>query len=241
MQDLVSRMESSLEAVALRETPVKKYSSRHHLRKDMVGDHPIFSLFVSGASDGSATRFHCMICKRDVSMQSRGSREFIRHYSGDRHWIRDVTYRVQQGLPVFDQLMKPLELTSNERDEYLGRDVVEKGEGFSFPEDLLPSCTRVDSTIPLLTMVNCVAELCRWGGSYILLRKLWGNFRATLGPDNPLYNLHWNRPETLVSNPHRDELCCFSSLCVCCSCVWTSCGRRSRICASVEWVGAFVF
>ena len=91
----MSRMESSLEAVALRETPVKKYSSRHHLRKDMVGDHPIFSLFVSGASNGSATHFHCMICKRDVSMQSRGAREFIRHYSGDRHWTRDVAYRVQ--------------------------------------------------------------------------------------------------------------------------------------------------
>ena len=161
----MTRMESSLESVALRGSPVKKYSSRHHLRKDMVGDHPIFTLFVSGASNGSASRFHCMICKRDVSMLSRGAREFVRHYSGDRHWSRDVAYRVQQGLPVFDQLMKPLELTSKERAAYLSQDVVDKDEGFSFPEDLLPACTRVDSTIPLLTMVNCVAELCRWGGS----------------------------------------------------------------------------
>ena len=35
-------------------------------------------------------------------MLSRGAREFVRHYSGDRHWSRDVAYRVQQGLPVFD-------------------------------------------------------------------------------------------------------------------------------------------
>ena len=207
----MSRMESSLEAVALRGSPVKKYSSRHHLRKDMVGNHPIFSLFVSGASNGSASHFHCMICKRDVSMLSRGAREFVRHYSGDRHWSRDVAYRVQQGLPVFDQLMKPLELTSEERAAYLEQDVVDKDEGFSFPEDLLPACTRVDSTIPLLTMVNCVAELCRWGGSYTLLRKLWGNFRATLGRDNPLYSLRWNCPETLVSNLHIDEFVFFSS------------------------------
>ena len=96
--------------------------------------------------------------------------------------------------------MKPLELTSKERAAYLSQDVVDKDEGFSFPEDLLPACTRVDSTIPLLTMVNCVAELCRWGGSYTLLRKLWSNFRATLGRDNPLYSLRWNCPETLVSN-----------------------------------------
>ena len=181
MQDLMSRMESSLEAVALRGSPVKKYSSRHHLRKDMVGNHPIFSLFVSGASNGSASHFHCMICKRDVSMLSRGAREFVRHYSGDRHWSRDVAYRVQQGLPVFDQLMKPLELTSEERAAYLEQDVVDKDEGFSFPEDLLPACTRVDSTIPLLTMVtvsqSCVggvaATLCcvNCGAIFVLL---WG-------------------------------------------------------------------
>ena len=204
----MARMESSLEAVALRESPVRKYSSRHHLRKDMVGNHPVFSVFVSGASNGSASRFHCMICKRDVSMQSRGAREFVRHFSRDRHWSRDVAYRVQHGMPVFDQLMKPLELTSEQRAEYLSQDAIEKDEGFSFPKDLLAACTRVDSTIPLLTMVNSVAELCRWGGSYVLLRKLWGNFRATLGPDNPLYSLHWNRPETLVSRFYSIDFQC---------------------------------
>ena len=186
----MSRMESSLEAVAVRER------HRHHLRKDMVGD--------SGASNGSALRFHCMICKRDVSMQSREAREFVRHFAGDHHWSRNVAYRVQHGMPVFDQLKKPLELTSEQSAEYLGQDAVEKDEGFSFPEDLLPACTRVDSTIPLLTMVNCVAELCRWGGSYVLLRKLWGNFRATLGLDNPLYSLRWILPETLVSKFYSD-------------------------------------
>ena len=49
-------------------------------------------------------------------------------------------------------------------------------------------------------MVNCLIELLRFGGSYLLLRKLWGCFRATLGPENPLYNVRWSRPESLVSN-----------------------------------------
>ena len=74
--------------------------------------------------------------------------------------------------------MEPLELTVEQRVEYLNQDAVEKDEAFSFPEDLLSPCTRVDSTVPLLTMVNCVAELWMGGGSYTLLRKLWGNFRA---------------------------------------------------------------
>ena len=234
----MSRMESSLEAVALRGSPVKKYSSRHHLRKDMVGDHPIFSLFVSGASNGSASSFHCMICKSDVSMLSRGAREFIRHYSSDRHWSRGVAYRVQQGLPVFDQLMKPLELTSKERAAYLSQDVVD--EGFRFPEDLLPACTRVDSTIPLLTMVNCVAELWRWGGSYTLLRNLWGNFRATLWRDNPLYSLRWNCPETLVSILHIDEFVFFLIFSLFCP-SWTYRGRLVKVVWQLSELGDLCF
>ena len=150
MQDLMSRMESSLEAVALRESSVRKYSSRHHLRKDMVGDHPVFSLFVSGASNGSASHFHCKICKRDVSMQSRGALEFVRHFAGDHHWSRDVAYRVLHGMPDFDQLMKPLELTSEQRAEYLSQDAIEKDEGFSFPRRFVASVHsgRFDNSSP---------------------------------------------------------------------------------------------
>ena len=46
------------------------------------------------------------------------------------------------------------------------------------------------------------------GGSYVLLRKLLGNFRAYLGPDNPLYNLHWNRLETLFSELYLGDVLC---------------------------------
>ena len=132
-------------------------------------------------------------------MQSRGAREFIRHFASDRHWKRDVAYRVQNDMPTFNRKMEPLILTPQKRDGYLNQARVDKDDGFSFPEDLLPSCTRVESTVPLLTMVNCIAELYRCGGNYTLLRKLWGNFRATLGRENPLYILQWNRSETLVS------------------------------------------
>ena len=101
-------------------------------------------------------------------------------------------------MPTLNRQMEPLVLTSEQRSKYLSCEQVNKDEGFSFPEDLLPSFTRVESTVPLLTMVNCIAELCRCGGSYVLLRKLWGNFRATLGRKDPLYTSQWNRSETLV-------------------------------------------
>ena len=139
-------------------------------------------------------------------MQSHGAREFTRHYSSDKHWFRDVTFRVQQDLPVYNQLMNPITLTAEEREGYLSQLRIEKDDGFNFLEDLLPPCTRADSSVPLVTMVNCVAELCRCRVHYTLVRKLWGCFRATLCPKNPLNNPHWDRWETLVSDNFL--LCC---------------------------------
>ena len=133
-------------------------------------------------------------------MQSRGIRKFVQHFPSDRHWERDVTYRVQNDMPTYNRQIEPLILSSEQRSEYLSRGRVDNDEGFSFHEDLLPSCTRVESTVPLLTMVNCIAELCRCGGSYVLLGKLWGNIKATLGRKDPLHNMQWNRSETLASN-----------------------------------------
>ena len=101
----------------------------------------------------------------------------------------DMTYRVQHDLPVFNRLMDPMELNETQVADFMGRPSKGLAEGFSFPEDLLPACTRVDSSVPLMTIINSVLELFRCGGSYTLLRKLWGSFRATLGPEEPLFSL----------------------------------------------------
>ena len=159
-------MEASLEEAR---TPhrqrTRAYSSRNRLRQDMLKDNPIFEVFVSGSSSGSDKHFYCMICHRDVSMESRwslhGAGEFSRHFFGKRHWLLDITYRVQNNLPTYNRLMDPMELSVTQIDEYMNRPRKGKAEGFSFPEDLLPDCTQVDSSIPLMTLINCLLELLR--------------------------------------------------------------------------------
>ena len=184
------------------------YSPRNRLRRDMVTGNPIYELFNSGSSTDSDELFHCMICQRDVSMESRGAAEFSRHFFGKRHWQLDVTYRVQNGLPVYNRLMDPMTLSEVQLEEYRSRPSKGKNEGFSFLEDLLPACAQLNSSVPLMSMINCLIELLRFGGSYLLLRKLWGCFRATLGHDSPLYNLYWSRPESLVSTAFLCLLVC---------------------------------
>ena len=54
-------------------------------------------------------------------MESRGPREFGRHFGSVKHWSADITYRVHPDLPVFNKLMGPMELTASQRDDYLAR------------------------------------------------------------------------------------------------------------------------
>ena len=199
-EELVTRVEASLENVSpARRRPPRPQNVRNRLRRSMVKDHPIFELFVTGSSSGVETAFFCTLCQRDVSIATKGVREISRHFSSDKHWLLDATYRVHQGLQVYNKLLDPMELSDAQTKEYLSRPFKEKPEGFSFPEDLLPACTRADSSVPIMTMINCLVELLRSGGDYLLLRKLWGHFRATIGTENPLYNMTWSRGESLVS------------------------------------------
>ena len=147
-QDLVNRVEVSLEEVR---TPQRQrgrvYSSRNRLRRDMIRDNPIYQLFVSGSSTGCDKLFYCMICHRDMSMESRGAAEFSRQF-GKRHWLLDMTYRVQNGLPTNNRMIDPMELNATQVEEYMNRSSKEKIEGFSFPKGLFPACTQVDSSVP---------------------------------------------------------------------------------------------
>ena len=197
-EELVTRVEASLEQASPSRRRTRAPSSRSRLRRSMVKDHPVFELFVSGSSSGVETAFFCTLCQRDVYIAAKGECEILRHFASDKHWSLEVIYRVHQGLQVYNKLLDPMELSEAQTQEYLSRPFREKPEGFSFPEDLLPPCTRVDSSVPLMTMVNCLVELLRSGGDYLLLRKLWGHFRATLGSENPLYSLAWSRGESLV-------------------------------------------
>ena len=69
----MARVETSLEGVPGPQRQRKRvYSPRNRLRRDMVGDNPIYQLFVSGSSTGSDKLFFCKICHRDVSMSHVG-------------------------------------------------------------------------------------------------------------------------------------------------------------------------
>ena len=197
-EELVTRVEASLEQASPSRRRTRAPSLRKRLRRSIVKDIPVFEHFVSGSGSGVKTAFFCTICQRDVSIAAMGEREISRQIASDKHWHLDVAYSVHYGLQVYNKLLDPMESSEAQAQVYLSRPFRERPQGSSFAEDLLTSCTRMDSGVPLMTMVKCLVELLRSGGNYILLRKSWGHFRGPLGSENPLYNLTWSRGETLV-------------------------------------------
>ena len=93
-EELVTRVEASLEPASPSRRRTRAPSSRSRLRRSMVKDLPVFELFVSGSSSGVETAFFCTLCQRDVSIAAKGEREILRHFASDKHWSLDVTYRV---------------------------------------------------------------------------------------------------------------------------------------------------
>ena len=74
-EELVTRVEMSLENVSPSRRRSRPQNLRNRLRRSMIKDHPVFELFVSGSSSGVETAFFCTICQRDVSIETKGVRE----------------------------------------------------------------------------------------------------------------------------------------------------------------------
>ena len=165
----------------------------------MLKGKEIYADFVTGAKCGSSTNFFCRKCDRDVSMASRGKGEFKRHFKSDRHWERDVTFRVHRNLPVFNKLRESIVLSADRREHYFSKSFVPLSSEYPFPGDSLPKHSRPESKVPLMTMISSLMELLQNDGSYTLLRRLWGHFRATLSEQDPMYEILWDKAETLVS------------------------------------------
>ena len=132
--EFANKIGDSLENLGVSPKKKKKYSSRNHLRKDMVAVNEILSEFVSASKNGLSTYFFCTMCERDVSMVSRGASELVRQFTSNRHWERDVTYRVHKGMPVYNQLRQLITLTDEELSQYRPQPTLQREScGVSFP------------------------------------------------------------------------------------------------------------
>ena len=72
------------------------------------------------------------------------------------------------------------------------------GKMNNFLEDEVDTLVGVPSNVPPSTLVGCLFELLRNGGSQVFLRRLWNQFRTTLPVESAYASVTWSKPETLV-------------------------------------------
>ena len=181
------------------EERAKKQSERHVLTKAM-SNHPIPKLFVS-RSDKGPNGFNCSICQKDVSFLSRGPRGIWRHFKCKGHYAKDRRYRYDHEEMIFTEKFDAIpvaESTVEQRAEIEQTPPVVLGKMNKFLENEVDALVGVPSNVPPTTLVGCLFELLRSGGSQVFLRRLWNQFRTTLPVESPYASVTWSKTETLV-------------------------------------------
>ena len=181
-----------------RTTPPAVSRSKEVLSREMCEDD-FASLFVT-ASEKGPHHFYCMVCCKDVSLKSKGRREFKRHFQEEKHFLADQRARCAMGLKVYDYFAHEVTLTAEKRAEIMSRPPVILGDERSFAEDAIASGVDIDANVPTLTLVNCTLSWLRTGGPWLLVRRLWGDFRTTLKDQTTFASRAWSMAETMVGN-----------------------------------------
>ena len=159
--------------------------------------------FVTGLSDAAnvPSRFHCRVCRRNVSVLTHGHYEMLWHFQGSRNFARDQRLRLElPGWRVLDFHRNPLSEDELERQRKKIRKgpFVVRDRGHPFAEDLITDEDGVvDLQLPVLTKMSCLVDALRMRGSYELIEKLWAQFVRTTGP--VITEVAWSLDEVLVS------------------------------------------
>ena len=182
------------------EERAKRQTERHVLTKAM-SDHAIPRLFVSRRDDKSPNGFNCSICKKDVSFLSRGARGIWRHFKCKGHYLKDRRYRYDHADVIYTEKFDPIrvaDLSAEQRAEIEETPPVVLGRMNKFLEDEVDALVGVPSNVPPTTLVGCLLELLKSGGSQLFLRRPWNQFPTTLPVESPYASVTWSKTETLM-------------------------------------------
>ena len=215
LDPLVAKKERLL---ARDEERAKKQTERHVLTKAM-SNHPIPRLFVSCRNDKSPNGFNCAICQKDVSFLSRGSRGIWRHFKCKSHYQKDRRCRYDHEDVIFTEKFDAVpvaDLSAELRAEIEATSPVILGKTNKFVKDEVDALVGVPFNVPPTTLVGCLFELLRSGGSQGFLRRFWNQFRTcgkSLEPVCPwkvlMLQLHGVKPRLLWFWSRRYILGCF--------------------------------
>ena len=119
--------------------------------------------------------------------------------------MKDRRYRFDHEEVIYTENFDAIpvnEKSAELREEIEKTPPVTLGKMNRFLEDELDALVGVPSNGPPSTLVGCLLELLRSGGSQVFLRRLWNYFRTTLPVESPYASVTWSKTETVVVLVH---------------------------------------
>ena len=179
--------------------------------------------FISGPADPlhNPHMVWCHICRKNVSIKSKGPYEILRHHRTERHLRRDQRWRyehLRSTDPITGKtqhrvrggngkLLTKVEL-AKELPKFKNVELVDIGERFPFYEDLVKGSTTalVTPEARIKTQLRLVGDFIKTQGDMMVLRNLWSRMGSFTNHQATFNDFDWGEDRLSVSTV------CFSCL-----------------------------
>ena len=173
--------------------------------------------FISGPADPLHNPYMvwCHMCKKNFSIQTKGTVEILRHHRTEKHLRRDQRWRFEH-LKTIDDVSGKVQHRVRGRDgkilnksdlaqelpRFLHTELVDVGERHPFYEDYL----KGHSSAPVTPQSRLQAQICLLGdfvqdsGNIAILRRLWARAGSYTGFQSAFQDFDWSEDHIMVSS-----------------------------------------
>ena len=155
----------------------------------------------------------CHICKKNISIKTKGTLEILRHHRSEKHLRRDQRWRyehLKSVHPVTGKVQHRVRgrngkiLSKNELAKELPRfihsELVDIGERFPFYDDFIKgtSTALVTPESRAKTQIHLIADFIQHQGNIGVLRKLWSQIGSLTNYQSSYCDFDWGEDRISV-------------------------------------------
>ena len=174
--------------------------------EEMLEIAPFAKIFATGPENPLKNRhcFYCMICRRNVSMKSRGLYELMRHFQREHHLRADQRFRARyhpskvrgsDGRTLYGSKLEA------EKELFMHLDVPELNHKRPFYYDVVEGkpFTFTTASSRILIQIELLLILLRGGGQLWTLEEYWTQVGVLTGHFASTADFNWSSSYTSVS------------------------------------------
>ena len=156
----------------------------------------------------------CHICKKNISIKTKGTLEILRHHRTEKHLRRDQKWRYEHLKSVHPvtgkvqhrvrgrngKVLSKIEL-AKELPKFIHAELVDIGERFPFYDDFVKStsATLVTQESRAKTQIHLIADFVQHQGDLGMLRKLWSQVGSLTNYQTSYCDFDWGEDRVSVS------------------------------------------